>query len=72
MRPEEIQQIIDALKQSQSDFHINEKSHYDQHQRLDRFLDLYDNTTSTVMRILLGLFVIGIVAAIALGSGWHK
>lgn len=70
---DEVAQIVDALRASnslvgpQSEFYIAPKDHYDQHQRIDRILDMFESTASVIGKTVLVFFVVGVIGLVALG-----
>lgn len=67
---EEIAEIVRALREdrgSLNDFFIDPKEHYDQHQRIDRFLDIWESTGNVIFKTIIALIVAGGLALAALG-----
>lgn len=70
---DDINRIADAIaSRAREAFHIDDKKHYDSHQRLDRLLDVYDGATSIFIKTFLGLVIIGMIvlAGVTSVKGW--
>ena len=75
LNKEELQQITEALiaarKEEVSDFHIGAEEHYNQHKRIDRLLDVFDQAESLALKAIIGLFIVGGLLIAAIGAGFH-
>ncbi len=65
-------QIVKQVKEEKHDFWIDPRDHYDQHQRLDRFLRIYETAQSAAVRAIIGLLILGGLFVAAVGAGWIK
>jgi hypothetical protein len=69
MTDAEIEKLAVAIVAKGGDaFHIEGEKHYNSHKRLDALLDVYDKTTSTVLKALIGLFVVGAMIIAGIGA----
>jgi len=73
----DIQRIAEAVAKIEhaddmQGFRVQPEAHYNSHARLDRFLDSYDSATNIVSKFLIGLVLVGLVAAVGIGTGMHK
>lgn len=74
---EDIKKIAEALAQIEDKddsrgFRVKPEAHYNSHARIDRFLDSYDNASNLVVKFFIGLCLLGLVTAGAIGAGWNK
>lgn len=53
-------------------FYVDPEEHYKQHERLERFLDTYDSASNLIFKFFLGVFLVGVVAAVSLGIGYYE
>jgi hypothetical protein len=53
-----------------SDFWIGEKEHYNSHQRIERVLNMLDETSGTIRKTLIKLFCAVVVACMIAGAVW--
>lgn len=59
---EDVERIAEAVAaKTRKAFHIEEEVHYNQHQKLDRLLDIYDNATNIFWKSFLALFITGAI-----------
>lgn len=73
MTDEDIEKLAKAIaEKSDHGFYVDPKDHYSSHERLDRILDAYDSASNLVLKSLIGFFMVGVIAAVAMGLGWHK
>lgn len=57
---EDILQIADAVtERAKTAFHIDEKEHYNQHQKLDAMLEAYSSATNIFWKTFLSLIIVG-------------
>lgn len=64
---EDILQIADAVtERAKTAFHIDEKDHYNQHQKLDAMLDAYTSATNIFWKTFLALVITGSIIL----AGW--
>jgi len=72
MTEEEIKKLAAEIVRNNGGFYVEPEEHYQQHQRLDKFLDLYDSASNIFIKAFLGAAVLGIIALAAIGSGITK
>ena len=73
MNDEDIERIADAVvNRTHAAFQIDEETHYNQHKRLDKMLDAYDNATNVIIKTFLALFIVGaiVIAGMTATKGW--
>ncbi len=69
----DIERIAEAIaRKDDHGFYVDPRDHYNSHERLDKFLDAYDAASNVVLKAILALFIVGVVAALAIGAGFHK
>ena len=61
---------LDLLIEALNMYRIPPQDHYDKHARLDRLLDIYEETTSTFIRWVIRMVVVGALVLAALGIKW--
>ncbi len=69
---ETIQKLAEAIAKQKGGFYVEPEAHYNQHRRMERFLDAYDNASGIVVKSVIGILIVGVIAAMALGLGWTK
>jgi hypothetical protein len=70
---EDIQKIAEAVAKNDSHaFYVDPKDHYNSHERLDKLLDSYDSASNIILKFFIGLILLGVISAAAVGAGWHK
>jgi hypothetical protein len=57
-----------AIKSCQSSFHLAEEKHYNDHKRLDRILDMYDNASNVIVKTFIAMIFVGALALAAMGK----
>ena len=72
MTEEEIKLLAQEIVNLKGGFYVEPEEHYQQHQRLDKMLSLYDSVGNVVLKFFIGAVIVGIFAAVALGLGWTK
>ena len=67
----DVERVAEAVLEKQKAYVIEDKEHYDAHQRIDRLLDMYDAAQNVAWKTFISLLVVGgiLVAAIAAGVG---
>ena len=69
---EDLDFLAERIINKKGGFHIDPESHYVTHERIDRFLDMWDAARKSVWKGFVSLFVFAVFAMIALTFGWHK
>jgi hypothetical protein len=72
LRDEDIERIASAVaEKAKVSFHISEEKHYNDHKRLDKLLDIYDNATNVFIKTFIGFMIVGaiILAGVAMTKG---
>ena len=69
MTDAEIKKLAEEIVKQKGGFYVEPETHYQQHQRLDRMLDLYDSASNIFVKAFLGFVVIGALALMALRHG---
>lgn len=70
---EDILQIADAVtERAKTAFHIDEKDHYNQHQKLDAMLDAYTSATNIFWKTFLALVIVGTIVIAGLTASGKK
>lgn len=72
MTDAEIKKLAKEIVAQKGGFYVEPETHYQQHERLDRLLDIYDSTTSIFMKVFIGAMCVGAFALVFIGFGWHK
>lgn len=72
MTDEEIKKLAEEIVEQKGGFYVDPEDHYQQHQRLDKMLDLYDSASNIFFKTLVGAVILGLFTVAALGLGWHK
>jgi hypothetical protein len=74
LSPIEIDELAEAIvkKSSETEFYVDPKLHYNQHERLERLLDAYDAASNVIFKFFIGACLVGLVGFAAMGLGWHK
>jgi hypothetical protein len=62
-------EIIKQTEEKHNSFRIDPQKHYDQHQRIDRILRVYETAQSATVRTIIGLLVLGGLFVAAVGAG---
>lgn len=64
-------QIVEEVRSDHHEFWIDPQDHYDQHKELATILEVYRNARSSVIKLIVGLLILGglLVAAFAAGLG---
>ena len=72
LRDEDVERIATAVaEKAKASFHISEEKHYNDHKRLDKMLDIYDNASNVFIKTFIGLIILGaiIMAGMAVSKG---
>lgn len=75
---EDIAELARTLKDNwplidrRSDFYIDPKEHYDQHQQIARFLNAWESAGNVVLKTIIALVVAAILALSAIGTKFGK
>jgi hypothetical protein len=72
LRDEDVERIAEAVaEKAKASFHISEEKHYNDHKRLDKLLDVYDNATNIFIKTFIGFVIVGaiLLAGIAMTKG---
>ncbi len=72
MTDEEIKKLAIEIVKLKGGFYVEPETHYQQHQRLDRILDVYDSASNIVLKTLVGAAILGIFILAAIGFGLHE
>lgn len=69
---QEIETLAEEIVKRKPAFYVDPEEHYKQHERLERFLDTYDSASNLIFKFFLGVFLVGVVAAVSLGIGYYE
>ncbi len=72
MTDEEIKKLAQEIVNLKGGFYVEPEKHYQQHERLDKLLDMYDSASNIIFKFFIAAVVAGVFTAAALGLGWHK
>ncbi len=72
MTDDEIEKLAGEIVKQKGGFYVEPETHYQQHERLDTLLEMYDSTTSIFLKIFIAAMCMGALALVFLGFGWHK
>ena len=73
MSEEDIERIADAVaSRTHAAFQLEDEKHYNDHKKLDKMLEAYDNATNVFTKTFLALFIVGaiVIAGLAATRGW--
>lgn len=63
-------EIQKEIRDTHTSFEIDREDHYNQHQELRAFLNIYNDTRNKVLKFFLGMFFLGVT--ILAGLGFHS
>ena len=67
MTDEEIAKLAEEIVKQKGGFYVEPETHYQQHQRLDQLLGIYDAAANIFVKAFLTLVIAGVLFLAALG-----
>lgn len=72
MTDSDIDKLAERILEKRGGFYVEPEEHYQQHERLEKILEMYDTAGNIFIKALISAVFIGIFALAAMGLGWHK